>query len=203
MSHSTSLSPMKRCSMDLDTGWKAWNGVMSSIMAIIFHSPYDNKKKALPKRRTECQWLMTPQFPLYLSRDILPVQRVESNHGNTPLTNQVSWIAAACFCILHDARMSRHLDTEAETRPTRHYPDLCFTCQIMSNYLFPWERGSTMIAYMPYYNHMMHDHVKNDGIRYSNSSVWKQTVWGSPQYKQCTNRKASKSRLIQPLLSHV
>lgn len=120
-SQSSSLSPMQRCSMDLHTCWKAWTGVyiyiyvdiwiqvMSSIMAIIFNLRYDSTKKAPQKRRTECQWLHNS---------------LRACHVTYFQSNQVSWVAAACFCILHDARMSRHLGSKAETRPTGHYPGL-------------------------------------------------------------------------------
>ena len=86
-----------------------WIQVMSSIMAIIFNLRYDSTKKAPQKRRTECQRLHNS---------------LRACHVTYFQSNQVSWVAAACFCILHDARMSRHLGSKAETRPTGHYPGL-------------------------------------------------------------------------------
>lgn len=86
-----------------------WIQVTSSIMAIIFNLRYDSTKKAPQKRRTECQWLHNS---------------LRACHVTYFQSNQVSWVAAACFCILHDARMSRHLGSKAETRPTGHYPGL-------------------------------------------------------------------------------
>ena len=146
-----------------------WIQVMSSIMAIIFNLRYDSTKKAPQKRRTECQRLHNS---------------LRACHVTYFQSNQVSWVAAACFCILHDARMSRHLGSKAETRPTGHYPGLLDASLVklfqITTYIIQLVRVSMMIAWMPSYNHLTHDHVKNDGIRYRDTSVSKQKTWERP-----------------------